>query len=234
MAGILMLFLAFLSGFFFGIYYVESFSYNSATVYAAAVVSGGGGTLATITARLTPGYGRVFVSVVPKTEIDTQTSAQTAAYVAQRLAHIPLGFRDLLFTIRARTALVEGPSAGAAMTIAAYAALTGKKPAQDVVITGVISPDGSIGPVGGLLDKLHACAEGGIKYFLIPKGERYIDVLIPQKSAYSPLPGITIIRERYVRKRIDLYEEGNKLGVHVVEVSNIEQALPYFFNEGTS
>ncbi len=230
MAGILMLFLAFLSGFFFGIYYVENFSYNSATVYAAAVVSGGGGALATITARLTPGYGRVFVSVVPKTEIDTQSSAQTAAYVAQKLAHVPLGFRDLLFTIRARTVIVEGPSAGAAMTIAAYAALTGKKPAQDVVITGVINPDGSIGPVGGLLDKLRACAEGGIKYFLIPKGERYVDVLIPQKTVYSPLPGVTIVRESYLRKRIDLYQEGNKLGVHVVEVSNIEQALPYFFS----
>ena len=226
--------LSFLGGFFLGIHYTMTFSYPSATVNAVAVTSDGGGALVTITARLSPGFGRVFVSVIPKTELDTQESAEIAAYVAQRIAGTPLGFRDILFEIRANTYIVEGPSAGAAMTIAAYAVLTGKKPAKDVVITGAIRPDGTIGPVGGLPEKLRAAAEHGIKYFLIPKGERYYEYVEPQKKVYEPVPGVVVVRKTYVRRVIDLYELGKKLGVQVIEVSNIEDALPYFFSSESS
>ncbi len=231
---LLSLVLVFFSGFFFGVYYAVSFGEHSATVRAAAVTNDGRGALALITARLTPGYGRVFVSVEPKTMLDTQESAEIAAYVAQKLAGQPLGFRDMLFHIKANSQIVGGPSAGAAMTIAAYGALTGKQPRLDVVITGEIHPDGSIGPVGGLLEKLQACAEGGVKVFLIPKGERYYTYMEPYKEVYEPVPGFRIVRTGYRRKTVDLVEEGKKLGVKVVEVGQIEEALPYFFRTESS
>ncbi len=225
---------AFLGGFFLGIDYAISFSSETKSIYAVAVTSNGGGALVTILGRLTPGYGRVFVSVEPKMELDTQESAETAVYVAQRIAGVPLGFRDILFEIKAPSAIVEGPSAGAAMTILAYSLLTGKEPSKDVVITGAINPDGTIGPVGGLIQKLKACAENHIKIFLIPKGERYYEYLQPYKQTYEPFPGVYVVRTGYIRKRVDLVALGQKLGVKVIEVGRIEEALPYFFKNQPS
>ena len=222
--------LAFISGFLFGAWYSAQFAHERVTIYAAAVKSGGGGTLVRISAELVPGSGKVLLSVTPKTELDTQESAEIAAQVAQRLAGRPLLFHDLVFTIEAPTVIVGGPSAGAAMTVAAYALLTGKEPRRDVVVTGEILPDGRIGPVGGLLDKLHACAEGGIRVFLIPKGERYVRVAKPVERKYSPAPGVVVVERTVEWQTVDLVEEGEKLGVEVHEVSTINDVLPYFFS----
>jgi len=214
-----------------GAWYVVELSGRKTMVYAAAVKSEGGGALVRIYAEVRPGDGRVLLSVEPKTELDTQTSAEIAAYVAQKLAGTPLVFHDLVFTIRAPTVIVGGPSAGAAMTVAAYAALTNKTPRTDVVVTGEILPDGSIGPVGGLMEKLEACAENGIRVFLIPKGERYVRVPQVVRKRYSPAPGIVVVRTETRYTTVDLVEEGRKRGVTVVEVSHIRDVLPYFFSQ---
>ena len=222
--------LSFISGFLLGGYYVASHYGAKAMVYAAAVISGGGGTLAQVWAEVHPGAGRVFLTVNPQAELDTQESAEVAAHVAARLAGRPLLFEDIAFTIKAPTVIVGGPSAGAAMTVAAYAALTGRTPRTDVVVTGEIRPDGGIGPVGGLVDKLNACAEHGIKVFLIPKGERYVRVAVPITKRVSPAPGLVIVERSVQWKTVDLVELGEEKGVKVVEVSNIREVLPYFFS----
>jgi len=227
---VLIYFLAFISGFLFGAHYVESVSGNRAMVYAAAVVSGGGGALAEVWAEVRPGTGRVFLTVNPRAELDTQESAKVAAQVASRLAGRPLLFQDIAFTINAPSAIVGGPSAGAAMAVAAYGALVDRQPRTDVVITGELFPDGSIGPVGGLVEKLEACAEKGIRVFLIPAGERYVRVAKPVTKKLTPLPGVVVV-ERSVRwETVDLYELGREKGVDVVEVSSVSEALPYFFS----
>lgn len=224
--------LAFLGGFLLGAWYVVELSGRRSMVYAAAVKSEGGGTLVRIYAEVRPGNGRVLLTVEPKTELDTQESAEIAAHVAQELAGTPLLFHDIVFTIRAPTIIVGGPSAGAAMTVAAYAALTGMTPRNDVVVTGEILPDGSIGPVGGLMEKLEACAKKGIRFFLIPKEERYVQVPEVVRRKYYPAPGIVVVRTETRYRTVDLVEEGRKLGVTVVEVSNIREVLPYFFSPG--
>ncbi|NPA76206.1 MAG: hypothetical protein GXN93_00420 [Candidatus Diapherotrites archaeon] len=223
--------LIFVAGFLYGVSYSADLLGRSATVYAAAVISGtDSGTLATVTAQVIPGTGRTYITVNPSAELDTQESARIAASVASKLAGKSIPVYDILFTIDAPTPIVGGPSAGAAMTVAAYAALTGKKPRQDVVVTGEIRPDGSIGPVGGLVAKLHACADHGIKTFLIPAGERYVRVAEPVVERESPAPGVVIITHTVQWKTVDLVALGKKLGVRVVEVSNIHQVLPYFFS----
>jgi len=227
---VLIYFLAFSSGFLLGAYYVASVSGNRAMVYAAAVISGGGGTLAEVWAEVRPGAGRVFLTVNPQAELDTQESAEIAAQVAARLAGRPLLFQDIAFTINAPSVIVGGPSAGAAMTVAAYGALVGKQPRTDVVITGEILPDGRIGPVGGLVDKLEACAENGISVFLIPKGERYVRIARPVTRRASPVPGVVIVERTVQWITVDLYKLGREKGVKVVEVSSIGEALPYFFS----
>jgi len=40
-------------------------------------------------------------------------------------------------------------------------------------MTGTIDKDGSIGPVGGIPDKIRAAAREGYRTVLIPEGQRY-------------------------------------------------------------
>lgn len=64
---------------------------------------------------------------------------------------------------------IDGPSAGVAFTLAIYSAVTGKKIRQDVAVTGEISLQGEIKPVGGIPEKLYGAMQAGMKTVLVPK-----------------------------------------------------------------
>lgn len=64
---------------------------------------------------------------------------------------------------------IDGPSAGAAITISIISALLEKPIRQDVAITGEISLRGSIKPVGGIFEKIYGARRKGIKLVLVPK-----------------------------------------------------------------
>ena len=65
---------------------------------------------------------------------------------------------------------VGGPSAGTMFTLAVYDVLTpgdltaGKR----IAGTGTMEPDESVGPIGGIRQKLHGARDGGADYFLAP------------------------------------------------------------------
>lgn len=65
---------------------------------------------------------------------------------------------------------VGGPSAGTMFTLAVYDLLTpgdltaGKR----IAGTGTMEPDESVGPIGGIRQKLHGARDGGADYFLAP------------------------------------------------------------------
>jgi ATP-dependent Lon protease len=80
---------------------------------------------------------------------------------------------------------IDGPSAGCAMTLALYSALKGILLRQDVAVTGEISIQGKVRPVGGIAEKIFGAKQAGVKTVLIPK-ENLPD--IP-----SGLQGITVI-----------------------------------------
>ena len=67
---------------------------------------------------------------------------------------------------------VDGPSAGAALTLALISALQNKPLRQDIAMTGEISLQGLIKPVGGLYGKLYGAARAGLKEILIPEENR--------------------------------------------------------------
>ncbi|NOY11782.1 MAG: serine protease-like protein, partial [Archaeoglobi archaeon] len=134
-------------------------NYTERSIKAVAVVSGANkGATIDITVIVTPGNGKVFVSVSPFTEIDMQGSAQLSALTACDLTGKDFLNYDFFYIIEAKSTIVGGPSAGAVMTIATIAALENLTLRDDVFMTGMIYPDGSIGPVGGIPYKLEAAA----------------------------------------------------------------------------
>ncbi|MBB6716760.1 Lon family ATP-dependent protease [Clostridium gasigenes] len=64
---------------------------------------------------------------------------------------------------------IDGPSAGAAITVCIISALLEKPIRQDIAITGEISLRGNIKPVGGIFEKIYGARRKGIKLVAIPK-----------------------------------------------------------------
>ena len=63
----------------------------------------------------------------------------------------------------------DGPSAGAALTLALYSLLTNRKIKNNVAMTGEINLQGQVMPIGGLEEKLEGAKRAGITLVLIPK-----------------------------------------------------------------
>jgi ATP-dependent Lon protease len=71
---------------------------------------------------------------------------------------------------------IDGPSAGLAIFLALYSALTKTRLPQDVAITGELSISGKVRPVGGIVEKVYAARQAGMRLVLIPKeNEREVE-----------------------------------------------------------
>lgn len=64
---------------------------------------------------------------------------------------------------------IDGPSAGAAITVCIISALTERPIRQDIAITGEISLRGNVKPVGGIFEKIYGARRKGIKLVAVPK-----------------------------------------------------------------
>jgi predicted S18 family serine protease len=184
-----------------------------------------------LTVELREGEGRILVDTVPRIGIDLQTSARTAVLVAENVTGASFQKSDVIITITANqsTEIVDGPSAGAAITIASIAAIKGDALRKDVIITGTIDPYGRIGSVGGVLEKAVAAAEHQINLFLVPKGEGM--VLITTPKVYR-VGAFTVVV--YEKKAVDLqgYLEEEGYPMKVMEVENIMDAYKIFTTPG--
>lgn len=63
---------------------------------------------------------------------------------------------------------IDGPSAGTAILAALVSAVTGRKIRQDTAVTGEISIQGMVRPVGGVFEKAYGAKQAGIKTMIIP------------------------------------------------------------------
>ena len=63
---------------------------------------------------------------------------------------------------------IDGPSAGTAILTAIVSAVTGAAVRQDVAVTGEISLQGEIRPVGGVFEKAYGARQAGISTLIIP------------------------------------------------------------------
>ncbi|MFN2460910.1 MAG: Lon family ATP-dependent protease [Candidatus Velthaea sp.] len=64
---------------------------------------------------------------------------------------------------------IDGPSAGLAFFLALYSALTGTALPQDIAVTGEVSIAGNVRAIGGVVEKLYAARQAGMRAIVIPK-----------------------------------------------------------------
>lgn len=83
---------------------------------------------------------------------------------------------------------IDGPSAGTAICLAIYSAITGTRLRQDTAITGEISIQGRIKPVGGIFEKIYGAKQAGMKRIIIPEDN--------QADVPNRLEGIEIVLAR--------------------------------------
>lgn len=105
-------------------------------------------------------------------EVEVELSTDPTDPERTIIGFVPFDSRtvDLPFDVSIDTAAVGGPSAGAAFTLALIDELTkgDLTGGRDIAVTGTIRLDGTIGPIGGLEQKVHAVKQHGVEVFLIP------------------------------------------------------------------
>lgn len=169
------------------------------------------------------GTGHVFVDTNPYTQVDLQGSARLAAMVASDVLGVDEKAYDFYYIIEISSPIIGGPSAGGALTVATIAAINKWTLKPNVVMTGMINPDESIGPVGGIPYKLEAAAAKNYTLFLVPEGQT--TVTIKNSTSYSRGSRIIIGESE---ETVDVVELGKKLNVTVKEVSTIQDVVLAF------
>lgn len=109
--------------------------------------------------------------VVKRKGAEKALSVPTRANQGATIIGVLLGRNyDLPVDVTIAAGGVGGPSAGTMFTLATYDLLTpgdltgGKR----IAGTGTMEPDESVGPIGGIRQKLHGARDGGADYFLAP------------------------------------------------------------------
>jgi hypothetical protein len=181
------------------------------------------GSMMNITAEVVPGRGRVLVRTVPLMGIVFQDAANTAVAVAQERTGANLTASDFIFSIEApgEVPAVDGPSAGALMTLLAIADLRGLTLDPGVTLTGTIEEDGSIGAIGGILEKAQAAKAAGKRLLLLPEENR---VLVRYVNRERQVGSFTFVEQ--VPERIDAatYLQA-EVGIPVQYVATIDDVV---------
>jgi len=114
-----------------------------------------------------PGVGELTVSV----ELSASPDDPTRTIVG----FVPFDTRaiTLPFEVSIDTGRIGGPSAGLAFTLALIDELTEGEltGGANIAVTGTINLDGSVGPIGGLTQKVNAVLQHDVEVFLVPASQ---------------------------------------------------------------
>ncbi|NMB38842.1 MAG: ATP-dependent protease LonB [Firmicutes bacterium] len=122
---------------------------------------------------------------------------------------------------------IDGPSAGTAMVTAIYSAITKIKVRNDVAITGEISIHGAVKPIGGLVAKIEAARNAGVKKVLIPKDN--------WQDLFEQIEDIKICRVSRIEEVIEaalLFENNQIIHEKTVKDWELLAATPYSQSPG--
>ena len=196
-----------------------------ATIGVPAVDEQGNGVVTTLSVQVNPGSGKILTDIDKLFFwVDTQNSIKTATKVAQDATKTDLSRYDIVYTVRANASVIEGGSAGAALTLVTIAALKNKTLNNSVMITGTINEDGRIGPIGEVVAKAIAAKDIGAKLFLVPQGQGSSRIYKPERKCYTE-SDIQVCETKTTSEKISIAED---IGIEVREVRDIKEAMKYF------
>lgn len=185
------------------------------------------GTILKITVDIRDGTGLVLANTAIPEGVDFQDSARIAVQVAHNITGVDLSNKDIIFSITTdnqNLRAVDGGSAGGAMTVLLTSAILGKSINGHVLMTGTIQPDGTIGPIGGVLEKAQAAAGYGAKIFLVPSGQGVVEQQHCTQSTQGPF-----VYQSCSPQEVSLSSiMESKYGMKVIEVGTIDDVLKYF------
>lgn len=183
------------------------------------------GALMNISVEIRPGKGRVLVQTTPLMGVVFQDAANTAVYLAESRTGKQLSSSDIIFSISAPDEVpgVDGPSAGALMTLLAISAIDNATLNDSITLTGTIDNEGYIGAIGGAVEKAQAAKEGGKTLFLIPEEN---SELVTYKLVERKIGGFTIVERQPQVVDAEQYIEEN-VGINVEYVNTIDDVLRF-------
>lgn len=179
---------------------------GQASAAVPAVIGEQDGGVVNFDVKLIDGTGNIYLTTFPETGVSTQISADQAVSSGFLTAGKDISQCDVLIRIYGKeiSNYVEGPSAGNAMGVLTYAAITNNPVRADSTITGAIDDYGNILPVGGLFEKAKATAKLGYKYIVTP---------------------VNRFAERLILNQIE-----SNYGLKVVEVANLSESVDFLVN----
>jgi ATP-dependent Lon protease len=136
-----------------------------------------GGETLSVEAVLLPGKGKMLLTG-KMGEVMRESAHAALSCVRSRARALGMGGSDLLknrdlhIHIPEGAVPKDGPSAGIAMATAVASALTGRAVRRDVAMTGEITLQGRVLPIGGLKEKVMAAHREGIRTVLFPEANR--------------------------------------------------------------
>lgn len=148
--------------------------------YSLAVVNNERGIVFPIEVEvINSGTGAISVDVSNAQYEDAfQGAVRTAAAVASEYTGQSIADKDIIVRIiddldEGELATIDGSSAGALIAGMLVAGLTDAQVNEDVLLTGTINPNGSIGRVGSIEEKTEAAMDFGAHVLLVPKSQEF-------------------------------------------------------------
>lgn len=181
------------------------------------------GSIMNISVEIEPGKGRVLVQTKPLMGVVFQGAANTAVAVAGNKTGFDLSQSDVIFSIDAgdKISEVDGPSAGALMTLLAISAIEKHPINESLTLTGTINSEGHIGAIGGVVAKATAAKDRGKTLFLLPTENQLIT---PPASGTAGTGTFTIAQSVQQQVSAKDYIEKN-IGINVIYVNTIDDIL---------
>ncbi|KAF5055178.1 Lon protease [anaerobic digester metagenome] len=181
------------------------------------------GAMVNISVEIVPGRGRVLVQTTPLMGIVFQDAANRAVDLAAGRSHADLAGSDIIFSIQSPDGVseIDGPSAGALMTVLLLSVMEDFALNESVTVTGTIDENGNIGPVGGILEKAGAAAASGKTLLLLPAENNNI---VESREETGIFCGLRIVQQRPVVVDTGMYIE-ERYGIRVKYVHTLDDFL---------
>ena len=160
-----------------------------------------------VTIRVEPNTGaQVAVGVMEEYSGGAGSMWRSSAWIAAFTATQLLGHRlgDYEFLVKSG-GMVDGPSASMLVTATMMALLRGDALRPQTTMTGTVNPDGTCGPVGGIVQKMEGARKAGLTRFGYPVGLRQH-------------------QDHRTGKMEDLQQVAQRLGMEVVEINDVYDA----------